>query len=97
MAMDLVFGVILGVLVGVVGSLPGGLLARRARKGQRVSVGGGLFATLTSFLWLTVALGMGYMVQGARSMAFAIALVAAFLAAWGREAWYAWQWMRPWS
>lgn len=88
---------LLGLALGVAGAQPAALLARRARRGIRVSVGAGLFATLTSLMLLTVALGMGYMAMGASVLILALAMLAGFLGAWAVEAWRAWHWMRPWS
>jgi protein-S-isoprenylcysteine O-methyltransferase Ste14 len=88
----LVSGVI-GVITGVLGVAPIAIVARRARKPLPHSVAMGLSAVFASFCFMTVAIGVGYLLDGQTFVVYASASIGGFLVAVGIVAARAWVWM----
>lgn len=84
---------LVGAFVGLLGAIPGLLLARRARRGHRVSVVAGLAVTLASTIVLVFAATVGYYLHRSEFSSLAFAMVAVFLGTWTIEAVLAWRWI----
>ncbi|WP_455137117.1 hypothetical protein [Thermophilibacter sp.] len=84
--------VALGALIGVLGSFPPAVLFEGAlRRSAHVNLAAGIVSIAISFLTLLAALFIGYVLNPDVFEAFAVALVASFLAFWGVEAVRGWR------
>lgn len=82
----------LGALVAILASLPQAHLFERALKeNARVGLAAGLASVLFSFLTLTAAVLVVYLVTSESVLGFGCAAVSAFLLLWAAESLRAWR------
>lgn len=90
--MDQATALVAGACFGLLGCIAPALLFEQAlKKGTRVSVGAGMASILVSFLALSGALLVAYLVASERLLEFGCSMVASFLLFWGVEARRAWR------
>ncbi len=84
--------VVAGAICGLVGCIPPAFLLEEVmRKGIRVEIATGLASIIISFVMLTIAVLVVYLVASEATLVFGCSMAASFLAVWAVESLRAWR------